>query len=621
MDVIADLSKKISKRIGIRLILLLLITATISVYWQTNTFDFVTFDDDNYVSENPHVRQGLSLDNLIWAFNQTKTVKTYYHPLTWLSHMLDCQLFGLNPGAHHLVNLLIHTINAILLFLTFRLMTGSPWKSIFVAALFALHPMNVDSVAWISERKNLLSTMFWMLTMLAYTYYARRPSIYRYLAVFAGMAAGLLAKPMLVTLPCVLLLLDFWPLGRARLGQSTPERLSDSGSVFQPAGITNLVIEKLPLLALSFLSIGLSVFTLQANNQMVEATAAPMNLRIQNAIVSYMAYLWKMVWPTKLAFFYPFPQTIPFWQPLLAALLIAAVTTLIFIRVRKSPYLAVGWLWYMGTLLPVIGLVQGGLWPALADRWAYVPLIGIFIIIAWGVPELIPRHRFRQPGLAIAALIIVCVFWVFTWQQANHWKNSQTLYEHALRVTSGNYIAHNNLGNILILQNHYEEGMHHFRQAIEIKTDYSPAALNLANVLSGLGHNDEAMRYYLQALKIQPYDAKTHNDLGGALMIQGQEVEAMLHYQKALMINPDYAPAHCNIANALRDKGHNNEAITHYLKAIRIRPDDYKAHYNLGIAYLNTGNRPGAVASFRIALRLNPSAEHIRAALNKAMGK
>ncbi len=620
MNVIASLSKKLSQKTGIMLVLLLLITATISVYWQTNTFDFVFFDDDDYVSENPHVRQGFSIDSVAWAFTPSKSDRGYYHPLTWLSHMLDCQMFGLNPGAHHWVNLLLHTVNVILLFLTFNFMTGSPWKSMLIAALFALHPINVDSVAWISERKNLLSTMFWMLTMLAYAHYARRPSLYRYFLVFAGMAAGLLAKPMLVTLPCVLLLLDFWPLGRISLGQLTPRQLSDSDSVFQQAGIKNLVVEKLPLLALSFLSVGLSILTIPAANQMTES-AASMNLRIQNAIVSYMAYLWKMIWPVKLAVFYPFPEAIPLWQPLFATFLIAAVTILIFIRARKFPYLAVGWLWYLGTFLPVIGIIQGGLWPALADRWAYIPFIGIFIIIAWGAPELIPHHHFKQKGLAITAVSIVCVLWALSWQQTSHWKNSQSLFKHALTVTSDNYIAHNNLGKVSILQNNIEKGIYHFKQAIEIKPDYPIAIVNLADVFKELGQADTAMQYYLQALKIQPYFPKVHNNLAGILMDQGQELEAILHYQKALMIDPDYAPAHYNLANALKNQGHNREAINHYLKAIRIKPDDYKAYYNLGTVYFTNGNISGAVECFKGALRLNPNAMNIQAALDKAKEK
>lgn len=338
------------------LISLLLVIATVAVYWQVHGFDFVSFDDGLYVCYNQRVQKGLSAANLVWAFNPVKAHdQTYWHPVTWLSHMLDCQLFGLNPGAHHLINLLIHVINVILLFLTFQLMTGAPWQSGFVAAVFALHPINVDSVAWISERKNLLSTTFWILTLLSYLYYVKRPTALRYLLVAMSLSLGLLSKPMLVTLPCVLLLLDFWPLGRMDLGQQIPDRGLPPVWNLQLAGVARLILEKIPLLALSLVTIGLSVFTLQVNRQMLDPVAAPMMLRIENAIVSYVAYLWKMLWPGRLAVFYPFPKTIPTWQPLCAGLCLIAVTVLIFTRSRKSPYLATGWLWYLGTLLPVVG--------------------------------------------------------------------------------------------------------------------------------------------------------------------------------------------------------------------------------------------------------------------------
>ncbi|MDA3897063.1 MAG: tetratricopeptide repeat protein [Desulfobacteraceae bacterium] len=683
--------KTIITRYHIILIPLVLVIVTFAVYWQVHNFSFTSFDDTIYVSDNKVVQQGISRDNLIWAFSMGKTDDhAYWHPLTWLSHMLDCQLFGLNAGAHHLDNLLIHIINLTLLFLALYLMTGAPWRSGFVAALFALHPINVDSVAWIAERKNLLSTTFWMLTILTYIRYARKPDISRYIMVFCSLALGLLAKPMLVTLPCVLLLLDFWPLGRIDLGQTSIARHRDAGPMFQPDRIARLVMEKIPFLALSIATIALSVASLQVNNQLLDAAAAPMNLRMENAVVSYIAYLGKMVWPTQLAVFYPFPKFVPFWQSFGAAIFLISVSVQVFASARKSPWLITGWLWYMGTLLPVIGLVQGGLWPALADRWAYVPFIGIFIIIAWNVPERISTdHHLKNTAIAITAVAFLCILSVLTWLQAGHWKNSQTLFEHALTVTSGNYVAHNNLGNVFFRQGRVEEAIYHFTQANKIKPDYAEAQYNLANAFRDINKKDEAIKHYEQALTIRPNYENACNNLANLLLSQGRTDEAIPYYKRLLQLNPYYeqaqfnlanalkksgrmgeavqhylqvltinpheAAAHYNLANAYKNQGQLNKAIRHYrqaidiqpnnekalqnlatvlmrqglvdkaitqyLKALKINPDYVSARYNLGIAYYNTGNIPAAVDCFKAALRLDPDADHIRAALEQAMGK
>lgn len=681
--------KTIFARHYIILISLLLSVTTLAVYWQVHDFEFVSFDDGWYITENAHVQQGFSPEILRWAFIPMQDEdQVYWHPLTWLSHTMDCQLFGLHSGSHHLMNLFFHIVNVLLLFLALHLMTGAPWKSGFVAALFALHPINVDSVAWISERKNLLSTAFWMLTMLAYIRYTRKPDIFRYMAVFLAMALGLLAKPMLVTLPCVLILLDFWPLGRMDLGQAPIARHPDSGPIFQPTGITRLAMEKIPLLALSIGTIALSVASLQVNNRMVAAAAAPLALRIENAIVSYVSYLGKMIWPVHLTVFYPFPKLIPLWQTLGAAFFLILISCLIIAQARKFPWLATGWLWYVGTLLPVSGLVQGGLWPALADRWAYVPFIGIFIIIAWGAPQLFPNHRLKQAALGGAAAILLCVLSAFTWIQAGYWKTSQTLFDHALKVTVGNDVAHNNLGVELRNQGRLDEAnrhylraiainpnnadaynnmgnslcsegrkveaigyyeraiaiqpdnakahfnlantfrdlgkndpaITHYRQAIAIRPTYEKALYNLATLLGDQGRRDEAILYYQQALAINPGNAPAHYNLANAFKNQGQLNQAIHHYRQTIGIQPDNEKAHHNLATALMSQGRMDEAITHYLKALKINPNYVNARYNLGIAYFTTGNFPAAVESFKAALRLNPDAEHIRAALNRAMG-
>ena len=569
------------------LLFLALAAATLAVYARVYQFEFITFDDNLYVTENPEVQQGLSLENVRWAFHPSQgDDETYWHPLTWLSHMLDCQLFGLNAGAHHLMNLFFHVLNVLLLFLALFLMTREPGKSAFAAALFALHPINVDSVAWIAERKNLLSTTFWMLTILAYIPYARKPSIYRYLTVVFFLALGLLAKPMLVTLPCVLLLLDFWPLKRLNLGQNPILSGKETAPPVPPAPASRLILEKLPLLCLSVFSIHLFLFTLQVNKIMAGVDRLPaLLLRVENSLVSYWQYLWKLVWPVNFAFFYPFPESIPHWQPVLAALGLLMVTAFLISVWRNYPFLLIGWLWFLGTLFPVIGLVQGGLWPALADRWAYVPTIGIFIMAAWGVPAIFKNNPDQQKQLWLPAAIVLCMLGVLTFRQTGHWLNNESLYTHALKVTSGNYIAHNNLGSAIKPQGRMNEAIAHYQNAIAIKPGYADSYYNMANAFKDLGQLDKAMHYYRRTILIQPNHAKAFNNLGTLLLSQG----------------------------------HANEAIGHYLKAIQVRPNYESALFNLGIAYFQNGNKSLAAASFTKALQLNPNAKHIQAALEQVM--
>jgi len=375
------------------LICLFLGLVTLSVYWQVVDHEFIIYDDPSYVTENHHVQAGLTLKSLAWSFSFTEKEDTYWHPLTWISHMLDCQFYGLNPGMHHLNNLILHIASSLLLFLAFKRMTGEVWKSAFIAALFALHPLNVDSVAWIAERKNVLSTFFWMLTMLSYAYYSERPGPWIYLLTLLFFALGLLAKPMLVTLPFVLLLLDYWPLGRLRLPTI-------------PSGF-RLFMEKAPFIVLAVFIAYLSFSSSEDLGIMISLETKPMDLRIANALVSYVSYMEKMVWPQSMAVHYPYPRMIPIWKSICAGLFLGLVSLSVILAIKRKPYLSVGWLWFLGTLVPVIGLVQNGLWPAMADRWAYVPLIGLFIMIAWGAPELAVRWLGRGKGLVMGAVKLV----------------------------------------------------------------------------------------------------------------------------------------------------------------------------------------------------------------------
>jgi len=390
---------------------LILIFVTAAAYGQLSECDFVGFDDYVQLVDNPYLHEGITAETIAWAFGFEKF--TYWHPLTWLSHMLGFQMFGLNPGMQHLINLFFHIANTLLLFCVLKRMSGAFWQSAFVAGLFALHPLNVESVAWVTERKNVLSTFFWMLTMLAYVCYAARPSVLRYLAVFAALALGLMAKPMLVTMPFVLLLLDYWPLERFQLGRHAGNVSSETGtfvnSGYQPWPGSRLVAEKIPLLVLAAVSINMSTLSVQNLDTTILTGSVPMKLKISNALVSYVIYIKKMLWPSGLAVLYPYPEAVPLWQAVGAGLLLAGVTMLVLRKIKLQPYLSVGWLWFIGTFVPVIGLVQVGLWPAMADRFAYVPLVGLFILIAWGISDILSKQRHRRImlGILTAACLIL----------------------------------------------------------------------------------------------------------------------------------------------------------------------------------------------------------------------
>ena len=544
------------------LICLFLVMAILAVYGQMNYHEFINFDDSSYILKNQHVQKGLTSESISWAFSFTDIA--YWHPLTWLSHMLDCQIYGLIPSMHHRTSLIFHIVNSILLFFVLQKMTGALWKSAFVAALFALHPINVESVAWVAERKNLLSTFFWMLTMLAYVHYTIRPSLYRYLLTLLLLMLGLMAKPMLVTLPFVLLLLDHWPLGRLRQ-QST----------------FDLILEKIPFFALSAVSAYISSLSVQRYEIVVSMELVPMKLRIANALVSYVKYIEKMIWPKNLAVFYPFPDTLPIWQVFGAGLFLASISLLALLNFKKKPYLCVGWLWFLGTLIPVIGLKQAGLWPAMADRWAYVPLIGIFIIIVWGVPELASQWCHKKIGLALAAAVLLLILMTVTWLQVRYWINSVSLFKHAFEVTANNFIVHFKLGESLAEQGRTEEAINHYQEVLRLKPCYALAHHNLGCILADQGRTNEAMNHYIAALKINPKLERTHINLGCILNSKGERDKAIKHYFYALRLNNNYAEAYNNIGVVLTLKGNFNGAIVFFRKALQIKPDYPEAQNNL----------------------------------------
>ena len=560
-----------------------LIAITWLVFGQTLSHEFVNFDDHVYVYENPVITGGLTLPGIIWAF--THTHARNWHPLTTISHMLDCQLFGLNAGGHHFTNVVLHTIAVVLLFLVLRQMTGGPsrtgsvWPSAFVAALFAIHPLHVESVAWISERKDVLSGVFFMLTLGAYARYARQPSAARYIMMSILFACGLMSKPMLVTLPFVLLLLDFWPLRRFAESSSLKSKSKTLRWWDRKSIQRRLILEKIPLLALSAAS---CLATLLVQRQAAGSIdQLPFAWRINNAIVTCVAYIWQMLWPVKLAVFYPHPDNrLLLSQIFLALALLIAITVAVIALRQKRPYLITGWLWYLGMLVPVIGLVQVGE-QARADRYTYLPQVGLYLALTWTIVDLSASLRRRQEILSVAAATLITALTWRAWIQASYWKNSETLWTHTLAITSGNDVAHNNLGFIFLRRGELDEAISHFQTALNIRANNPQTHYNLGSAL-------------------------VHNNLGNALVRKKLVDEAITHYEKAVELRPDYADGHYNLGSALLQAGRIDEAIAHWQKTVSIQPNDAEAHTTLGDALLRKGQIGEAIAQYQAALEFSP---------------
>ena len=504
---------------------LLLVVLTVIVYGRVRYYEFINYDDILYVTENRQVQGGLTVSGIVWAF--TTFHASNWHPLTWVSHMVDVELFGLHPGGAHVVNLLFHLADTVLLFLVFVRMTGALWKSAFVAALFAVHPLHVESVAWIAERKDVLSAFFWMLVLWFYVSYVRKPSTSGYLAVVGLFVLGLMSKPMLVTLPFVLLLLDFWPLGRMKAkGAAVP-----------------LVREKIPLFVLSAVSCGVTLFAQKKAVLSLEAISA--SVRMANAAVSYAAYIGKTIWPRDLAVFYPHPGMPGFWRVVIAVLVLAGVTLAAARWCRRRPYLIVGWLWYLGTLVPVIGFVQVGS-QAMADRYTYVPLVGLFVMIAWGVGEAAERFRLKLPA-ALAAASVTVVLMACTLQQVGYWKDSTSLFDRALKVTLHTDVIHNQLAIALEKQGKYGEAERQYEESLRINPGYAEAHFNMGNLLAGRGRVEKAEKHYRQAVKSKPDYAEAWYNLGVALLCERKYGESVTCFREALRIRPEYEEARHNL--------------------------------------------------------------------------
>ncbi len=585
-------------------ICILLAAAVWVVFGQTLQHGFINFDDDVYVYENAQVSQGLSLGGIVSAFGHS--VNFNWHPLTMLSYMLDYQLHGLEAGGYHLTNVLLHGAAAIVLFLVLRRMTGFLWRSAFVAAVFAIHPLRVESVAWVAERKDVLSGLFFMLTLGTYVWYVRDPRRwFRYVAVVFFFALGLMSKPMLVTLPFVLLLLDYWPLNRFTTTVNGPKLSSVT---------SRLILEKIPLLALSAAG---CLVTLATQEKII--APLPLSLRVSNAGVACATYLRQMVYPGDLAAYYPFKEEgLPLWEVALSLLLLVLISALALRWRRTRPWLLVGWLWYLIMLVPVIGLVPSGV-RAHADRYTYLPQIGLYLIIAWAATGLVAGWRYRRVVLGGCSTVILTALICCARTQASYWRNSETLWIHALACTSDNVIAYNNLGNALFQKGNVDEALVHYQKALEINPDYAEAHVNLGNALLQKGNVDEAIVHYQKALQIEPDYAKAHVNLGSVLFQKGDVDEAIAHFQKALQINPDNAVTCVDLGYALLQKGNVDEAIAQYQTALQINPDYAKAHNNLGNALLQKGDLDEAIVHYQKALQINPDYATARNNLGTAL--
>lgn len=604
-------------------ICVLLVAITFAVFGQTLRHPFIDLDDDDYVYANPMVAKGLTWKGCAWAFRQSHEAN--WHPLTWLSHMLDCQLYGLEPAGHHLSNVLLHATTAVVLFLAMRSMTRLLWRCAFLAAVFAIHPLRVESVAWVAERKDILSGLFFVLTIGSYIRYTRAPSLARYAVVALSFFLGLMCKPMLVTVPLVLLVLDYWPLRRPFSGV--------------------LLLEKLPLLAGS---VAAGLVALVAQHGAGAVRTLDTSLRLENSLVSITGYLGQFFWPSGLAVFYPYPHGgIPVPLLLLSVLLLAAISAAAWIGRRSEPALLAGWLWYLIMLLPVIGIIQVG-GQAHADRYTYLPQIGIALAVTWLVADWAGKQYCPAAILGTLSGVVLCGLMACAWKQTTYWQSSEALWFHAVDCTENNYVADLSLGAEMARQGKLDKAIEYYSGAVSIKPDYASARNDLGEALRQKGDLDAAVRNFEYALRIKPdfaeahYDLgltfrqkgdldaaiaqyqtalklnpelpAAHNNLGNALVAKGDVDDAIAHYRKALELNDEYADAHNNLGEALMRKEMLDEAIGQFERGLQLKFDDPRTHFDLGTAFLQQGRQNDAAAEYRAALRFNP--DYTEAQLN-----
>jgi tetratricopeptide (TPR) repeat protein len=623
-----------NKRLKMLLISAALVILILIPYGQVKNHDFVNFDDPFHVSENQILRNGFTLEGMVCPFTDCAVSENLplWHPITWLSLMLDYRLYGLKPAGYLLTNLLLHVLNTLILFFILNHMTRAPWRSAFVAALFAVHPLHVESVAWVSERKDVLSTFWGLLTIVTYLYHVKKPALWKYILMTGLFSLALMSKSMLVTLPFALLLLDFWPLrrfsfieqppsavqkitgateakqtGKKRSRKSTAEIKDKSHKQLSRAAIGSigpLLLEKVPLLILSLLSSFITFYFHQKTGGII--TTIPFLHRLENAILSYATYLFKSFCPINLAVFYPFQDPLPAgWTAVSAVLLLFITAGILHFRNRK-PYLLTGWFWYIGTLVPVIGIVQAGN-QAMADRYTYIPLIGLSIIVAWGTYDLLKKWPRHKMVLTAAASIVLATLVAVTWKQVGYWKNSLALFEHAIAATQDNYLAHHQLGMFYADRGNVGEAIRHASEAVRLKPGYALSHIGLGNALLDGGKLEEAEGQFRETIRLDPHFQEAFLGIGRVLQARGRIEESKTYFQKALNINPKYPRAYLLLGDVLSAQGKTDDAMACYRKAAELNPDYADAAYNnMGIVLRSQGRIPEALSRYREAIRLNP---------------
>jgi tetratricopeptide (TPR) repeat protein len=574
-------------------VVLMLIILILGVYWSVQNYEFINFDDNIYVTENSHIQSGITLDGFRWAFG-TKYFGLW-NPLVWLSFMLDYQLFGFNAGGYHWTNVIIHVFNTILLFSLFRNLTGAVWRSAFVAALFAIHPINVESVAWVAERKNVLSTFFWMLTMLSYVWYVKQPNWKRYLPVFVSFALGLMSKPMLVVLPFVLLLLDYWPLNRTAINTQNETNIQATLKAGKEK-LNFLILEKTPLFILSTILMCITIYSHQSDSapQSKRIIASFFMQRINNAIFSYAMYLKKLFWPTDLSIPYLY-LNIPIWHLFLSAIFLIIITILVCKYFKKYPYLPVGWFWYLGTLIPVLGIVQIGE-HTMADRYAYVPFIGLFVIIAWGAEQISSKKIYLKKPFIFASVLIIVFLSAATYNQIKLWANTATLFEDALKKDPNNYVAYSVIGREMLNNGENEKALYCYGMAIKLSPGFYGAYINEGIVLMAMGKRYDALKFFKKAMRLDKFSANAYYDIGLFYIADNKLDESIPYFIKAVEIKPDYKEAYNDLGVVLVKKGRIQEGILQFQKALHINPYYKDSQKNLQIALeMNKKNKNSGI--------------------------
>jgi len=576
-------------RLGGRLPLsLVLVFVTLLVFVQVREFDFIVWDDPLYVTANPHIQAGLNGESLHWAF--TTHHGALWHPLTWISHMIDYRLYGLSPAGHHLTNLFWHLLNGLLLFLLLHRLTGEIWPGFLAALLFAVHPLRAESVAWVTERKDVMSTCFWLLTTGFYVRYVRSPGLMNQVLVAVGLGLGLMVKPMLVTLPFALLLLDFWPLGRARTLRA-----------WLP-----LLREKIPLFVIVLLAVVTAIWAQHAATALNPLDIKPLSLRIGNAVVSYAAYLYKCLWPAGLSPIYPYADSFPVWKLGAAAIVLAGVTWFAWRFRNRFPYVLTGWLWFVGTLVPVIGIVQAGA-VAMADRFTYIPSIGLVIMASWGVKDFLSAHPSFRTGVVCACAAVVAALSVSGHAQVGYWRDSVSLFQRALNVQEKNPLAHGCLGATWIQKGELKQAEKHLTRALELNPHYPEALNDLGTILTETGRHQEAIESLSRAIRLNPNYVEAHNNLALTFTRVNRFPEAVEHYRTALSLHPGSADTLNNMGIALAQTGRAEEAKRHFLRALAVQPGYDRAYDNLGRLHFQQQDYAQSKAYFETALSYHPN--------------